>query len=123
MPDINSLDNMLDLIVYCLQPLRECLKKPVIITNGYRSYALWKKLQELGYNPSKTSMHLKGQAADIRVNGMSQECLFNFIRTSGVKYDQLIWEQDSNCVHISYVRCNNRQETLIRDKNFKYTKV
>lgn len=123
MPDINALDCIMDLIVFCLQPLRDALKKPILITNGYRSYALWKKLQELGYNPSKTSQHLKGQAADIKVNGMSQESLFKFIRTSGVKYDQLIWEQDSNCVHISYVRGKNRQETLIRDKNFKYIKV
>jgi hypothetical protein len=123
MPNIDALDNMLELIVYCLQPLRECLKKPVIITNGYRSYALWKKLQEMGYNPSKTSQHLFGQACDIKVNGMSQEALFKFIKSSGIEYDQLIWEQDSNCVHISYVKGKNRKQTLIRDKNFTYIQI
>lgn len=40
MPDINSLDNMLNLIIFCLQPLREILKKKIIITNGFRSCAL-----------------------------------------------------------------------------------
>ena len=37
MPDINSLDNMLNLIFYCLQPLRDKLQKPVIITSGFRN--------------------------------------------------------------------------------------
>ena len=122
MPDINSLDNILKLIVYCLQPIRNKLGKPIIVTNGYESFALWEKLDELGYNPSKTSQHLKGQAADLIVNGMTQEQLFNFIRKSGVTYDQLIWEQDSNCVHVSYSD-KNRKETLIRNKQGLYTKI
>ena len=36
MPDINSLDCMLELIVNCLQPIRDLIKKPMIITSGYR---------------------------------------------------------------------------------------
>ena len=39
MPDINSLDNMLYLIIFCLQPLRDKLGRPIIITNGFRSAA------------------------------------------------------------------------------------
>lgn len=123
MPDINSLDNMLQLIVFCLQPLRDKLGKAIIIVNGFRSAALWTKLNQLGYKPSKTSQHLKGQAADLKVNGMTQEQLFNFIRTAGVEFDQLIWEQDSNCIHISYVKGKNRKEVLIRDLKGNYKKV
>lgn len=120
MPDIYSLDNMLNLIWYCLQPLRDKLGKPIIITNGFRCFALWKKLNDLGLNPSKTSQHLKGQAADLVVNGMTQEALFNFIKKAGVEFDQLIWEQDNNCVHISFVKGKNRKQILIRDKNHRY---
>lgn len=120
MPDIYSLDNMLNLIWYCLQPLRNKLGKPIIITNGFRCFALWKKLDELGLNPSKTSQHLKGQAADLIVNGMTQEALFNFIKKADVEFDQLIWEQDNNCVHISFVKRKNRKQVLIRDKNHRY---
>lgn len=120
MPDIYNLDNMLNLIWYCLQPLRDKLGKPIIITNGFRCFALWKKLDDLGLNPSKTSQHLKGQAADLVVNGMTQEALFNFIKKSGVEFDQLIWEQDNNCVHISFVKGKNRKQILIRDKNHRY---
>ena len=123
MPEINSLDNMLYLIIFCLQPLRDKLGRPIIITNGFRSAALWTKLYELGLNPSKTSQHLKGQAVDLKVSGMTQQQLFNFIRTAGVEYDQLIWEQDSNCVHISYAKGHNRKETLIRDINGHYKKI
>ena len=123
MPDIYSLDNMLNLIWYCIQPLRNKLGKPIISVNCFRSYALWKKLDELGYKPSKTSQHLKGQAIDIVVNGMSQKELFYFIFKSGIEYDQLIWEQDNNCVHISYNKGQNRKEALIRDAKGVYKKI
>ena len=39
-PDINSLDNLLDLIYYVLQPLRDKLGKPMVITSGFRSPAV-----------------------------------------------------------------------------------
>ena len=37
MPDINSLDNVLELITFCLQPVRELLGVPMIITSGFRN--------------------------------------------------------------------------------------
>ena len=52
------LDNMLNLIYYVLQPLRDIVGCPVIVTGGFRSHALWQKLKDLGKNPSKTSQHL-----------------------------------------------------------------
>lgn len=123
MPDINSLDCMLDLIFYLLQPLRDKANRAITVINCFRSSALWNKLNQLGYKPSKTSQHLKGQAADIKIAGMTQEEAFNFIRKSGLEYDQLIWEQDSNCIHISFVKGKNRKETLIRNTQGKYTKI
>ena len=116
MPDISSLDRMLKLIYFCLQPLRDKLGKPIRIVGGYRSYALWLKLQELGLNPAKNSQHMTGEAADLSVEGMTKEKLFHFIRLAGIDFDQLIWEQDNNCVHISYRHGNNRKEVLIRNK-------
>ena len=117
MPDISSMDRMLELIVYCLQPLRDKIGKPVNIVGGYRSYSLWKKLKEIGLNPAKNSQHMTGEAADLSVKGMTKEELFHFIRLSEIEFDQLIWEQDNNCVHISYRHNKNRKQVLIRNKN------
>ena len=104
MPDIDSLDNMLDLIYYVLQPIRDRLKKPMIITSGYRCH----KVNEL-LNGSKTSQHLKGQAADFIVPGMAVDDVIQFIRNSYIEYDQLLNEYDK-WIHISFDKGNNRQQ-------------
>lgn len=106
MPDINSLDNMLNLIVYCLQPIRDKLKKPMKVTSGYRCYELNKKV---GGQP--TSQHLKGQAIDFVVDGMTPSQIVSFIKDNGFEYDQLINEYDK-WVHISYNKHNNRKQVL-----------
>lgn len=104
MPDINSLDNMLNLIVNLLQPLRDKLKKPIIITSGYRCKELNDKI-----GGAANSQHLKGQAADITVSNMSTAELFNFIKSSGIPFDQLINEHDA-WVHVSYNITHNRHQ-------------
>lgn len=104
MPDINSLDNMLDLIVYCLQPIRDYIKKPMIITSGYRN----KEVNKL-VNGKENSQHLKGQAVDFHINGLSIKQSIELIKKSGVEFDQLINEYDK-WVHISYNKNKNRCE-------------
>lgn len=118
MPDLNAMDELLKLIIYCLQPLREALNLPIIITSGYRSKALNDKLKG-----SDTSQHLKGQAADIKIVGLTQRDLFYRIQRTDIEYDQLIWEQDANCVHISYNHGKNRNQTLIRGYDLKYAEI
>ena len=106
MPDINSLDCMLDLIVYCLQPVREMLEKPMIITSGFRCSEVNKLVGGVS-----NSQHTKGQAADFTVSGETVEGLIFKIATSGIEYDEIINEYDK-WVHISFVKGNNRKETL-----------
>lgn len=103
MPDINSLDCLLNLIVYCLQPIRERLKKPVIITSGYRCPKVNEKV-----GGSDTSQHMKGQAVDFVVNGMSPYQIYMKILNSDIEYDQLILEP--SWVHISYKKGKNRKQ-------------
>ena len=105
-PDINSLDNLLELVFFVLQPLRDKLKKPIIITSGFRSV----KVNELVGGVSN-SQHLYGQAADITVNGMSAAQLFDFVKNSGVEYDQCINEYNS-WVHVSYNKGHNRKQAF-----------
>ncbi len=106
MPDINSLDYMLDLIYYCLQPIREKIKKPMIITSGYRSA----KVNEL-VGGAAASQHVKGQAVDFKIKGMTPKQIIEFIRSSGIEFDQLINEYDK-WVHVSFDKRKNRRQVL-----------
>lgn len=119
MPDVNSLDNLLQLIYFCLQPIRTKLNKPMIITSGYRCNVL---NQKVGGSP--TSAHKYGKACDFVVNGMTVAQIVTFIRNCGVPFTQLIEEHGkSGCwVHISYDPTNLKKEVL-RYKNGIYNKI
>ena len=107
MPDINSLDNLLNLIYYVLNPLRERLGKPITITSGYRC----KKLNEIVGGVSN-SQHTTGEAADFIIEGMKVKDIIEFIKNTNIEYDQLINEYDK-WVHISYRKGKNRQQYII----------
>lgn len=104
MPDINSLDNMLDLIYYVLQPLRNKIGKPMIITSGYRNDRVNRLV-----GGAKNSQHQNGQAVDFTIKGMSVTQIVEFIKKSGIEYDQLINEYDKWC-HISFNKGHNRKQ-------------
>ena len=105
-PDLAELDNMLNLIVYCLQPIREMLGKPMIISSGFRSAHLNKLVGGVS-----NSQHLTGQAVDFTVPGETVAGIIFKIQTSNIEYDQLINEYDK-WVHISYNKGNNRKQVL-----------
>lgn len=103
-PDTNSLDCLLDLIFYVLQPLRNKIGKPIIINSGFRNAQVNKLV-----GGAANSQHTKGQAADIVVKGLSVTSLIDLIKKSGIEYDQLINEYN-NWVHISFVKGKNRKQ-------------
>lgn len=105
-PDSQSLKYMLELIKYCLQPIRDKLGKPMIITSGYRCKELNKKVGGVS-----TSQHCKGQAVDFYVKDMTIQQVVDFIKKSGVEFDQLINEYNK-WVHISFVKGRNRKQVL-----------
>ena len=110
MPDINSLDYLLELVSYVLQPLRDKIGKPMIITSGYRNSQVNKLVGgAVDKNGNPTSQHCKGQAADFTISGMSVQSIIDFIKKSGIEYDQLINEYDK-WVHISFVKGKNRKQ-------------
>lgn len=100
------LDNMLNLIFYVLQPLRDIVKCPVIITSGYRCPDLNKRV-----GGKANSQHLVGQAADIDVPQKYLWEVFQIIRDK-LPYDQLLYEHDMHghkWIHISYNHLKNRK--------------
>lgn len=108
--DKQILDNLLILITECLQPIRDYIGKPIIITSGYRCQTLNNLPSIRG---SKTSDHLRGCAADIIIKGLTPNQVIEKIQTSGIDYKQLINEYDL-WTHISYMKGNN-----IKQKPFK----
>ena len=107
-PDKKSLDNMLTLIIECLQPIRNYINKPMIISSGYRS-------PRLNGHPliqgKDNSQHITGQAVDFTIKGMTPKQIIEKVKASGVEFDQLINEHNI-WVHISYNKGKNRKQVF-----------
>lgn len=79
-----------------LDILRQKLGKPVIITSGYRTPEWNKKC-----NGAKYSYHMRGMAADIRVNGISAKELAK-------KLDEIVPDECGIIVYESWVHFDVR---------------
>ncbi len=88
-----------------LDPLRQALGKPVRVTSAYRSAAVNRAI-----GGAVSSQHMVGEAADLKVEGMTSQQLAMFIHAERLPYDQLIWEP--TWVHVSYSIGRQRGETL-----------
>ena len=78
-----------------LQPLRDHLGRPVVVSSGYRSPAL---NQAVGGAPN--SAHVQGRAADITVPGVKPREVALAIVALGLPFDQVILEGGS-WVHVA----------------------
>ena len=107
-PDKKALDNMLLLIINCLQPLRNYIGKPINISSGYRSVRL--NSHPL-INGASNSEHLTGCAADFTIKGMTPKQIVEKVIASGVPFRQLINEHNL-WVHISYKKGDNKKQVL-----------
>jgi hypothetical protein len=93
-PSQSDIDNLKRLATTILQPLRDSLKKPIIISSGYRSPELNRSI-----GGSRTSAHMLGCAADIHVPGMTNDALISSIRNLKLPIDQVI-DEFGQWVHI-----------------------
>lgn len=85
---------------------------PVVITSGYRCPEL-----NSAIGGSKTSQHMRGQAVDIHVPGMSARQLVDFIAKHMTGYDQMI-EEFGRWTHVS-ISDEPRGEVLVARKSSK----
>ena len=102
-PSTQQMINLVYLASYVLEPLRVAMKEPIKIGSGFRCDRLNKAVGGV-YN----SQHLKGQAADLCIDGEIQKGRkwFNYIKYN-LPFDQLIWEGNPKTgawwVHVSFV--------------------
>lgn len=99
-PNEEQVQCLLRLMQDVLEPARESLGKPIVVTSGFRC----QKLNTL-VGGVKTSQHTKGQAADLVCNKYEDKRrLFNILM--GMDVDQLLFERNSKgtqWIHVSYV--------------------
>ena len=73
------INNLKILATKVLQSIRDFYGKPVKVTSGYRSKAL-----NIAVGGSQTSQHSHGEAADIQIEGISVDKLFEDLRSGKV---------------------------------------
>jgi len=120
-PSPAHIDNLKNLCINVLQPIRSHFDSPVMVSSGYRSAEL---CIAIGSKP--TSQHAEGKAADIEVVSVDNKELAQWIKDN-LEFDQLILEfyrsgePDSGWVHVSWDSDNNRNQSLLayRDDNNK----
>lgn len=110
-------NNIMNLINKLLNPVREKLGKPIIVTSGYRPKPL---NDAVGGSP--TSNHLTGCAADIHINNGSNVEIIEALLDLGITYDECISERSvfnkkgelTNCswVHVALKPYNNRRKFI-----------
>ena len=113
-PSENVKQNLKELCENVLQPLRDELKKPVHVRSGYRC-----KRVNIKVGGSHTSQHIKGQAADIQVAGMTTIEICKAVLDLEIEFDQMI-EEYGSWVHISFNSRRNRKQVLQKAKGTGY---
>lgn len=94
-----------------LEPVRDMVRTPIIITSGYRSPQVNKIV-----GGADNSQHMLGCAADFYVKGYNAYKMYKvFLYISNtLEYDQLIFYPSKNIIHVSYVENCNRYEAFTK---------
>ena len=104
--NINLLvDNVLD-------PIRDMVNAPIIITSGYRCPQVNRLVGGVD-----NSQHMSGCAADFRVMGFTPSMMYEVFLYifNTLKYDQLIYYRSKNIIHVSYVENCPRCEAFLKE--------
>lgn len=103
--NINLLvDNVLD-------PVRDMVNTPIMITSGYRCPQVNRLVGGVD-----NSQHMLGCAADFHVQGYNHSMMYEVFLYifNTLEFDQLIYYPSKNIIHVSYVENCNRYEAFIK---------
>ncbi|EQA72007.1 D-Ala-D-Ala carboxypeptidase family metallohydrolase [Leptospira noguchii] len=98
-PDEKSIESLKRLCETILEPLYENVKLPISVSSGYRSPEVNRKIKG-----SITSQHMRGEAVDFGIKGMSKTEICKKIIDLGLPYHQLINEgtvSGATWIHVS----------------------
>ena len=104
--NINLLvDNVLD-------PVRDMVNAPIVITSGYRSPQVNRLVGGVD-----NSQHMSGCAADFHVMGFTPSMMYEVFLYifNTLEYDQLIYYRSKNIIHVSYVENCPRCEAFLKE--------
>lgn len=107
-PDMtwDQIDELQDIIIHLLNPLREWYKKPITINSGFRTL---EHNKAIGGAPN--SQHCDGTAIDLSTVSDNKK-LFEYIQNH-LTFDQLINEKNYSWIHVSFVTTRtNRKQVL-----------
>ena len=109
----DAIDNLRDLCRDVLEPLRQTLRHPIVVTSGYRS-----PLVNLAVGGSKNSEHMFGRAADIHCDYESATFLFDSIQalvSQGIIHvGQCILYPKKHFVHVSLYTSRHKDEFIVK---------
>jgi hypothetical protein len=107
-PNEAELDAMKYVAENLFEPIREWYDSPIKINSFFRCKELNKAVKG-----SVTSGHVLGNSIDISGgNKVENKKIFDFIKTSGLDFDQVINEYDFTWIHISLKKTGNRKQVL-----------
>lgn len=104
-PNEEQLTNMKLVAERCFEPVRDFYQKPIKINSFFRS-----PLVNKAVNGSPTSDHMKGCSIDLTAGSKEENLkLFNWMKLNLI-FDQLIWENDGQWIHVSFRKGSNRNQ-------------
>ena len=115
-PTQDHIENLKLLCEYVLEPVREKIGCPLVISSGFRS----EKVNAL-VGGSKTSQHILGQAADIQIFDKTKtnkdlfDIIVKMVKNNELQVGQVIWEFGEdipNWVHVSLPTSRHRNEIM-----------
>lgn len=96
--------------------VREIIGRPLLVTSGYRCVSLNNYL-----GGALISQHLKGEALDLVCRTLSVKSMYNRIKASDLKYDQMIIEKNKSGSEWLHISIGSRMQRLkFEDGTYTY---
>ena len=103
--DMPVIRNIKNLCVQVLEPLRNHISQPLVISSGYRSPRL-----NAAVGGAANSQHLTGQAADLRIPSVAEARQWMRWIMDNTTFDQLILEHNKSGSHWIHISCKPTPE-------------